>query len=365
VRLGDVVAAADQLQVNLWGGGPGFRLDKLVLTRDPEPPGGGADRAPSFIRETTPSWNDVKDQAYQTYELQGRYGGPEDTRGRSGMACDTCNALYGLRVLEEETIKCDNTLDDTFDDAQPIRAAKEAAKSFVRRLRARFDQVAFVQYSDTATISRKLNCVWQRGPVPAEYGVGVYDPESEAEIKADNAWTWCFDHRTGPSGYELDTPPDTSVQSGSVVYAIESVQPNGWTNIADALQKGMDVLEPSEPQYGRPYALRFVILMTDGVPNRYPGKSGQQACYEEDLWPDNSGSEAEIRARDCVIYYAREAKTKGIAVFTIGLGLNVDQELLAEVARTTGGEAFLAERAEELEAIFQEIANRIFLRLVE
>jgi len=109
-----------------------------------------------------------------------------------------------------------------------------------------------------------------------------------------------------------------------------------------------------------------MILMTDGVPNRWPRYPANHACHEDpDLWPDESGDADEDKARDCVIYYADQAKAKGVAIFTIGLGMNVDGPLLQAVAETTGGDYFHAQRAEELNAVFDEIANRIFLRLVE
>jgi hypothetical protein len=107
-----------------------------------------------------------------------------------------------------------------------------------------------------------------------------------------------------------------------------------------------------------------MILMTDGVPNRWPGSQ----CHQEDLWPyPHSPTDAQIdKAKDCVIYYAREAKARNIAIFTVGLGLTAKQEeaLLMEVADLTGGEYFYAQTAGELEQKLQQIADRIFLRLV-
>lgn len=367
VRLGAVNVSSTQVQINLWGGGTGFRLDKLLLTRNPEgPSNASADRAPSFIRNTTPTWSEARPLAYQSYVYDGRYGGPPDTGGRNGLACDVCNALYG----GSQEAGCDKTQDDIFDDAQPIRAAKEAAKVFVRRMRARFDQVAFVEYSTQSDIGRELNCVWQRGVPPVDYGLGVWDPD----IGPDQAWIWCFDHRAGPGGYE--GPPDDSFDDGSVIYAIESMEPEVWTNIAQGLQNGVEVLQPIQGHHGRPFAARYIVLMTDGVPNRWPDYPRDHECHAEDLWPiegkeDASRNEDEAKARDCTIYYANQAKNKGIAVFTIGLGVNVDSELLEAVARKApgtnqpNGDYFPVTSGEELNAAFEEIANRMILRLVE
>lgn len=369
IQLGSFLATqAETREVNLWGGGTGFRVDKILLTTNPESSSNFVDFAPTFIRETTPEWEEVQDQAYQTYWVDennnGRLdttepsGGPPDTGGRSGLACDPCNPVYGLRVPDDEDLPvvCDNTQDDILDDAQPIRAAKEAAKGFLQRMRARVDQVGFVDYRNKAAIVRDLNCAARTG-MPA--GLGVWDIENGP----DPAWIWCFDHRTG-NGYE--GPRDTSPDSGSIVGGIESMQIDAkkvWTNTADGMKKGIEIL--SADRNGRPYALKFMILMTDGVPTHWPGGD----CHTQDLWPyPHVPPDADIdKAKDCVIYYAQEAKANNIAIFAVGLGLTAKKEeaLLQKVADVTGGEYFYAQTAGELEQKLQQIADRIFLRLLD
>jgi hypothetical protein len=66
-----------------------------------------------------------------------------------------------------------------------------------------------------------------------------------------------------------------------------------------------------------------------------------------------------------VIYYANEARNNTIIVYTIGLGAQADNALLQEVADRTGGMYYYAPNANDLDRIFQEIADQIFLRLVE
>jgi hypothetical protein len=349
VKLGYIDASRPEVQINLWGGGMGFRLDKLVLTRVNEEPSRLPDRAPRFIQDNTDSWEDVRGDYYQSYLDERRYGGPRDTGGRNGMACQEDNPYY--RPADGQTV-----FNDIFDDAQPVRSAKEAAKSFVQRMRARFDQVAFVEYSDRSTITSELSCVWQRGTPDPGLGLGVYP---------DEAWAWCYDNG-----------------EGSIVQAIDSMVPQGSTNIAEAIQDGIEVLEPIGGHYGRPYALRFIIVLTDGVPNRWPNYRGRDTadrhwnhvCNQDDLWPiegveEEPGTEEEARARDCAIYYANQAKDKGIAVFTIGLGVNVDDDLLTAMAEPTEsnlpGKYYAVTNEEELRAAFEEIANTMVLRLVE
>jgi Mg-chelatase subunit ChlD len=135
-----------------------------------------------------------------------------------------------------------------------------------------------------------------------------------------------------------------------------------WTNTGDGMLKGMEVL--SADHNGRTYALQFMILMTDGVPTHYPDSK----CHKDDLWPyPHDPADAEIdKAKDCVIYYAQQAKARETVIFTVGLGLAAKEEedLLTEVAEITGGEYFYAQTAGELEQMLQKIADRIFLRLV-
>ena len=209
VRLGAVNVSSSQVQINLWGGGMGFRLDKLLLTRNPRRPQQRlADRAPSFIRATTPTWNEAQPFPYQSYVAQ---------RALWRTARHRRTQWIGLRRVQcplwrIQDAGCDKPQDDIFDDAQPIRAAKEAAKSFVRRMRARFDQVAFVEYSDTATISRELNCVWQRDSPPVDLWPGRLGRPGHGPGQRVDSGVSTIAPATG--GYE--GPPSDNQNDGSV-----------------------------------------------------------------------------------------------------------------------------------------------------
>jgi len=138
VKLGGFKADGEEsFQINIWGGGPGFRLDKIVVTTDPASEANNTDHAPAFIRDNTPRWdNTTRNSQYQTYERDSRYGGPPDTGGRDGLAVMACNPIYGLRMKDQDLDGngqvdyyevCDNSMDDMFDDQQPIRAAWQDA----------------------------------------------------------------------------------------------------------------------------------------------------------------------------------------------------------------------------------------------
>jgi hypothetical protein len=106
-----------------------------------------------------------------------------------------------------------------------------------------------------------------------------------------------------------------------------------------------------------------MIVMTDGETNTLSGVDS--ICYAQQLWPIRTGDLNRDRAKDCAIFYARQARDNGIVIYSITLGATADTELMAAVAETTGGVHRHAPRPEQLDAIFDELYERIFLRLVQ
>ncbi|MBN1937514.1 MAG: DUF11 domain-containing protein [Anaerolineae bacterium] len=194
----------------------------------------------------------------------------------------------------------------------------------MRYAHARFDQVALVTYSTDAAIVRELNCVQDRGAPPIEYGAGVWDPNPAP----DNAWIWCYDHRTGNGGYTGTY--DISPTSGSLMYAIEDMQVVGERNIAAAIKQALAALSAQNGHMGRSNTTGVIVLLTDGRADQYP----DDGCQNEDLWP--SGGAAE----DCAIYYANLARENNIIIHTIGHGRQIDSQLLRKIADSTGGSFF-------------------------
>jgi Mg-chelatase subunit ChlD len=173
-------------------------------------------------------------------------------------------------------------------------------------------------------------CIKQYGYPPSE-DRGVWDPDTGP----DAAWTWCF---------------------SPIITAIDGMDSAGNTNIAGGLEQGMAVLSTGSGHYGRPAAAKVIVLMTDGQANVSP--SGP--CDDDSsLWPDGGAP------KDCVIYFANQAQDRNIVVYTIGLGDSADHSLLRAVADRTGGVYYFAPDPDRLDAIFQQIADQIFLRLVQ
>ncbi len=109
--------------------------------------------------------------------------------------------------------------------------------------------------------------------------------------------------------------------------------PLGWTYMGEALQMAIDELINN----GNRSHIWVIILLTDGNPN------------------------GDVDPRDMVPIAAEN----GIIIFTIGLEPGPDMEpinqylLEDEIAKPTGGEYFYAEKPEDLDPIYQLIANRL------
>src|SRR5262245_52519754 len=55
----------------------------------------------------------------------------------------------------------------------------------------------------------------------------------------------------------------------------------------------------------------------------------------------------------------QEARANGVTIYTIGLGTDVNSEMLASLALQSGGEYYAAPRAEQLDEIYQRMARRL------
>ncbi len=236
--------------------------------------------------------------------------GPDQTPGRTGDACDPSDPLYDVN-------------DDLYDDEQPIRAAKEAVKRFVSRLNPELDQIAYVHYSSADSSSTRIA-----------------------------SHLYC-QKRLGDACQNFDY----------ILQQIEDTQAGGSTAMADGMRLGIYTLrtdfstaqcQSGNYPCGRPRAAHIMILMTDGEANDYTSYCNSVP----DLWPDGG------RAKDCVIYYAQQARDNGIVIYAISLGVGADFNIMQEVADITGGEHFYAPDTSALDYIFDQIFERIFLRLI-
>ena len=138
------------------------------------------------------------------------------------------------------------------------------------------------------------------------------------------------------------------------------------TNIGDGMRIGLDTLTS-----GRPTTMHFMVLLTDGWPNRY-SSSGTRCSTPPYPYPCTET----LDYIDAQIDYAN---SQNATIFAIGLGNDLVDvtfnaygdpsfnglKLLERIAHNTGGEAYFAPTTDELEQIFEWIAEAIFVRLRE
>jgi len=183
-----------------------------------------------------------------------------------------------------------------------------------------YDQIGLVSYSSSVTTEDELQCLRRLGAAKC-------------------------------------TP---SVITDTVIASLDNLHANGSTAIPGAMRRGIEVLSNTGKHYGRPGAAHIMILMTDGEANSLAGAEQGVCNADPNLWPQDSEP-----AKDCMVYYARQARNNGIVIYSITLGKSADIEVMMYVAELTGGVHRQADSPEDLDTIFDELYNRIFLRLVE
>jgi len=174
------------------------------------------------------------------------------------------------------------------DQHNKIYYAKQAAKIFVDQLNTSKDRVGLVSYSDGATLD-----------------IGLTNDFQQVKSK------------------------------------IDSLSPNGYTNIGDAVKK----LNEEFLARNRTSATLAMILLTDGVANRPcphdPQHSDQTCPY----------------AMEYALNESKKAEDRGILIYTIGLGANsrdFDEDLLKQM-QTNG--YYYTPSAEKLTDIYMAIAQ--------
>lgn len=107
--------------------------------------------------------------------------------------------------------------------------------------------------------------------------------------------------------------------------SINRIDSNGGTMISSGMFSAIKLFETAKNPAGT--ADKIIILLTDG-----------QSSYDTSI--------------------SLLARNKGITVFTIGLGDGVQENLLREIAETTGGQYFWIDDASDLPALFEIISQK-------
>jgi hypothetical protein len=319
--------------LKIWAGGVGYDIDQIVI---------GNEHDTSFTNNYGGGATDLEATAGSAFR----------------QACNRCNPIYGRTVNQVECVSpTDNGNYDTFmvpngvtgrdlsdpgvnplySGYEPIRGSKEAVKRFIAKLDPQFDQVGLVSYSTN---------------MPA---AGRVEMRCRRYLSADQ----CF-QGTNPISFT------------QVLNRLEILPPNGSTNMAGGMLRGLEALGIDATNMGASFdnscstdtshcgrggsARRVMIVMSDGVANQNPGG----ACTSSNLYDGNAN-------RDCVIYYGQIAGANNVTIYTIGLGNGVDEDLMTTVAELPGsnGEYFYAPSPAQLDGIFEAILQSISVRLIE
>ncbi len=154
-----------------------------------------------------------------------------------------------------------------------------------------------------------------------------------------------------PAGGETDFPlpavslhiQDDPNNQSNIQNVISTIAPLGATNIGGSLERANRMFDNSS---SRPNAKRAIVLFTDGIPNVGSPLSGnpEQNCF----------------------LAAQQAKSKGIAIYAVGLNLNPQEQaaqnsLLGNITTTAGngGRFFQVHDTNKLNQAFASIARNL------
>ncbi len=129
-------------------------------------------------------------------------------------------------------------------------------------------------------------------------------------------------------------PSSPVTNTGLYKQLIDSLSPGGSTNLAGGLIMGINQLRQS-----RTGSIRRVILLSDGLANQG------------------------ITDRYQIAGIAAEARSHGISVTTMGLGLNYDEDLMQKIADSGGGKYYYIENPSEMARIYRQEMDVLFSML--
>lgn len=139
--------------------------------------------------------------------------------------------------------------------------------------------------------------------------------------------------------------------------------PGGSTNIAHGIGRGRAILDGAGK---RANAVRVLVVLTDGIPNKYCTNGYDAAsCTTGSTSDPTSCPYASNASISAAISQAGVAKAEKITVYTIGLGSGVLDCILVDVATAGGGTYYKAPTPADLDAAFQSIAEQTHIALIK
>ncbi len=123
----------------------------------------------------------------------------------------------------------------------------------------------------------------------------------------------------------LDAPL-TFVEKEKISSIIRSIYADGMTNLSGGVERAIS--EITSKKEGFPGRSNYVLLLTDGLAN------------------------VGITHPEGLIQLAKNVKSNDIWMSTVGVGEDVDEELLQSMAKNAGGNYYFIEKSEEIEEVF-------------
>jgi hypothetical protein len=137
--------------------------------------------------------------------------------------------------------------------------------------------------------------------------------------------------------------------------------PQGGTNIAHGLAVGRLI---STGTGARANATKVVVLLTDGAPNYYcTGGYSSTSCSTASSTFLDACPASSTTARTHAVSQAAVLAAQGIRLFVIGLGADALPCVLSEIAAAGNGTYYSALTTEDLDEIFEEIAETVRVKL--
>jgi len=124
-----------------------------------------------------------------------------------------------------------------------------------------------------------------------------------------------------------------TTDTDAAITVIDSLEPQGYTNIGDGIRAGHEELITSTRYHSK--TVKAMLLLSDGNANR---------------------PEPDSIAAQHAISQAKMAGECGILIYTIGFGSEVSETLMRKLAALSGGEYYSSSNGADLETIYQEIA---------
>ena len=149
----------------------------------------------------------------------------------------------------------------------------------------------------------------------------------------------------------------------AITNTLYTIDPTGCTNLSSGIYSGISGLSTFAPHNGRANAVHIMILLSDGWSNTWAG-SWACACDTSLPCPYDICYEGTGEPWGKVRQAYEDARDNQVIIFTIGQGACVNEGLLREIADETFGRYYWAPTTDELDEIFEKIAEYIFLRLV-